>query len=137
MTEKYIIELEPLLMNSNGKVTMWKAINFNTLVFDDNGIKKLQRYEDPNVVRTDAIKVGDIVKNKKSPDAKMIVTSVISERKVVYINGIECGTNACGDYGGAAYSYCIADDWEKTGDSVPEIISWIKTVGACNAEGRR
>ena len=32
MTEKYIIELEPLLMNNNGKVTMWKAVNFNTLV---------------------------------------------------------------------------------------------------------
>ena len=42
---KYIIEIEDDPINDAG--TMWKAKNFNSLVFDEIGLSKLEEYEEP------------------------------------------------------------------------------------------
>ena len=46
---KYIIEVEDNPMFLRNGDMLWKAKGFNTLVFDKNGLDKLQKYEEPKI----------------------------------------------------------------------------------------
>lgn len=46
MSKKYIIEVEPVIRSRDGSGDLWRAKNFNTLVFDRNGLDKLKKYDD-------------------------------------------------------------------------------------------
>lgn len=46
---KYIIEIEDTPFTSPGSENeLYKATNFRSLVFDEEGLKKLERYEEPS-----------------------------------------------------------------------------------------
>ena len=48
--DKYIIEIENVYKSVPGAdpVALYKVKGFNTLVFDHNGISKLERYQEPD-----------------------------------------------------------------------------------------
>ena len=46
---RYIIEIEDNPMFTKDGDMLWKAKGFNALVFDKNGLDKLQKYEEPKV----------------------------------------------------------------------------------------
>lgn len=121
MNEKYVLELEPLLQDSNGKTKMWKAVNFNTLVFDENGVKKLKKLEDcmedVAVFKNDEIKVGDILRNQHNSGVRLVVTYADEENEVYA--GVALGGDTNCNSAGQTFSYVTRDSWEKTGDSVP------------------
>ena len=57
MGKKYIIELcEKPMKNENGN-DIWRVKGFNTLVFDQNGLDKLEEYNEPVRHR---FEVGDV-----------------------------------------------------------------------------
>ena len=57
MGKKYIIELcEKPMKNENGN-DIWRVKGFNTLVFDQNGLDKLEEYKEPV---SHKFEVGDV-----------------------------------------------------------------------------
>lgn len=59
MGKKYIIELcDKPMKNENGN-DIWRVEGFNTLVFDQNGLDKLEEYKEPEK-ETHELKVGDV-----------------------------------------------------------------------------
>ena len=61
MGKKYIIELcEKPMKNENGD-DIWRVKGFNTLVFDQNGLDKLEEYKEPV---THKFEVGDVCRWK-------------------------------------------------------------------------
>ena len=60
MGRKYVIELcEKPMKNENGN-DIWRVKGFNTLVFDQNGLDKLEEYKEPEK-ETHKLKVGDVI----------------------------------------------------------------------------
>lgn len=61
--DKFIVEVGEVWTKPNGK-KMYFIKGFNTLIFDDNGINKLEKY-DPKSRKTEkntmALKVGDVI----------------------------------------------------------------------------
>lgn len=49
MSKKYIIEIENKPLEKKG-CSVYKAVNFNTLVFDDTGLKKLKLLTDEECI---------------------------------------------------------------------------------------
>ena len=77
MGKKYVIELcEKPMKNENGN-DIWRVKGFNTLVFDQNGLDKLEEYKEPKK-ETHELKVGDVCYIPKDHDfdEKLIVTKI-------------------------------------------------------------
>ena len=67
MGKKYIIEIEdePLVRKSalHGETAVYRAKGFNSLVFDQDGLNKLEEYkEDKEIDRENEFSVGDEVR---------------------------------------------------------------------------
>ena len=64
---KYIIEIEdnPMFLRSGDM--LWKAKGFNTLVFDKNGLDKLQKYEEFTINKTAELKKEKVQEEKTEP----------------------------------------------------------------------
>lgn len=67
MAKKYIIEIEdePLVRKSalHGETAVYRAKGFNSLVFDQDGLNKLEEYkEDKEIDRENEFSVGDEVR---------------------------------------------------------------------------
>ena len=72
MGKKYIIELcEKPMENENGD-DIWRVKGFNTLVFDQNGLNKLEEYNEPAGHK---FEVGDVCKITNS-DSYFIITKI-------------------------------------------------------------
>lgn len=70
MGKKYVIELcDKPMKNENGG-DLWRVKGFNALVFDQNGLDKLEEYKE-----THGFKVGDICKTENS-DSNFIITRI-------------------------------------------------------------
>ena len=76
MGKKYIIELcDKPMKNENGN-DIWRVKGFNTLVFDQNGLDKLEEYKEPEK-ETHKFKVGDVCYlQEEHGDEKLIVTKI-------------------------------------------------------------
>ena len=76
MGKKYIIELcEKPMKNENGD-DIWRVKGFHTLVFDQNGLDKLEEYKEPEK-ETHELKVGDVCYlPKEHGNEKLIVTKI-------------------------------------------------------------
>ena len=64
--DKFIIEIKEVLSSDKG--TLYRS-NFSTLVFDDYGLDKLQKY---NEAKQESIKVGDVVSNPNFGEAVIL-----------------------------------------------------------------
>lgn len=64
---KYIIEIEdnPMFLRSGDM--LWKAKGFNTLVFDKNGLDKLQKYEEFTINKTAEPEKEKVQEEKTEP----------------------------------------------------------------------
>lgn len=59
MGKKYIIEIDETPYTQNGK-SLYRAVNFSSLVFDSYGLSLLEEYKEPEP----EIRVGDLVKTE-------------------------------------------------------------------------
>ena len=73
MGKKYIIELCEKPMKNECGNNIWRVKGFNTLVFDQNGLDKLEEYKEPE---THKFVVGDIVTIKGASSMEAILTYV-------------------------------------------------------------
>ena len=64
---KYIIEVEDNPMFLRNGDMLWKAKGFNTLVFDKNGLDKLQKYEEFTINKTAELKKEKVQEEKAEP----------------------------------------------------------------------
>lgn len=74
MGKKYIIELcDKPMKNENGN-DIWRVKGFNTLVFDQNGLDKLEEYVEPVGHK---FEVGDVcVSISGDPSSTFIITKI-------------------------------------------------------------
>lgn len=80
MGKKYIIELcEKPMKNENGN-DIWRVKGFNTLVFDQNGLDKLEECIEPER----EIKVGDLYLYDNSKYV-MVTKPVLNEKRIYCI----------------------------------------------------
>lgn len=97
MGKKYVIELcEKPMKNENGN-DIWRVKGFNTLVFDQNGLDKLEEYKEYKTT----LHVGCIYEIKSS-HKRICITKIINSHQVFYMF----------DDGGFSYSFlpCFAED---------------------------
>lgn len=81
--DKYIIEIGDKYLSDNQKDTLYKAKNFNSLVFDQNGINKLTNLD---VIKNDYVKqVDKFVENAN----KSLDTKIQEAYKAGYAKGYE------------------------------------------------
>ena len=77
MGKKFIIELcEKPMKNENGN-DIWRVKGFNTLVFDHNGLDKLEEYKEPER----EIKVGDLFLYDNSKYV-MVTKAELNEKRI-------------------------------------------------------
>lgn len=105
---KYIIEIEdePLVRHSalHGETAVYRAKGFKSLVFDQNGLEKLQRLDD---VKKDVC-IGDEVRYKSGDNRYL--------RGVVLNNSKLCGVDSCAVWwGDGDVSFVPRSSIEKTG----------------------
>ena len=70
--EKFIIEIDSVMTNKKG--TLYGISGFNSLVFDDYGLEKLEKYPEKPIA--DAFKTGEhIGREKKRDEFEQILNS--------------------------------------------------------------
>lgn len=76
MGKKFIIELcEKPMKNENGN-DIWRVKGFNTLVFDQNGLDKLEEYKEPEPEKH-SFDVGDVCRMPgMHEDSKLLILSM-------------------------------------------------------------
>lgn len=67
VVHKYVIELEKSLLSTNGNL-LFKVKGFNTLVFDENGLSKLEKLEDVIKEECDRARQEGFKEGKKDTD---------------------------------------------------------------------
>jgi len=76
MGKKYVIELCDKPMKDENGGDIWRVKGFNALVFDQNGLDKLEEYKEPEK-ELHEFKVGDVCYMPEGHgDKKLIVTKI-------------------------------------------------------------
>ncbi len=76
MGKKYIIELCEKPMKTENGEDIWRVKGFNTLVFDQNGLNKLEEYKEPEE-KMHEFEVGDVCYlPAEFNNQKLIVTKI-------------------------------------------------------------
>lgn len=96
--DKFILEIVDVHNGESSDKKLYRMKGFNSLVFDDNGLRKLEKVEKEIVV-------GDVIHHKKD-DVPVLVTFVS--------DGLFSGINSDGE----TYSNIILSDWVKTGKHI-------------------
>lgn len=60
MSKKYIIEIEDTPVTKDG-VELWKACGFNSLVFDEEGLKRLTKQPDGEYISRQSVTESDLI----------------------------------------------------------------------------
>lgn len=122
--DKYIIEIEEVLernLPSDGTLPfdpptrLYRIKGFNSLVFDEHGLSKLEKHEDESNKRP-AIQVGDLVRKRESC-LEFFVTSITLSGK---LKGIDELGNPC---------ECNIDEVEPTGEWSQHIRDFFEDTG--------
>lgn len=118
--DKYIIEIEEVLernlpLNFDPPTPLYRIKGFNSLVFDEHGLSKLEKHEDESNKRP-AIQVGDLVRKRESC-LEFFVTFITLSGKLKGIdelgNPYECNIDEVEPTG--EWSQHIRDFFEDTG----------------------
>ena len=84
MGKKYIIELcEKPMKNESGN-DIWRVKGFNTLVFDQNGLDKLEEYKEPEK-EMHKFKVGDVYYMPKEDHYEKVIVTKIGPYTISYM----------------------------------------------------
>lgn len=123
MGRKYVIELEEVPFENDESDKLYRVVGFNSLVFDENGIKKLKPLEEELKLRNclaENLEVGDEVEVDNK--VRFIVTHIDLEKKS--INGI--------DWSGITFYYILDRNNSyricKTGRKFPRLVSEIRSL---------
>ena len=92
---KYIIEIEDRpFKNVDGSKKLYRAKGFNTLVFDELGLSKLEKYEPDKPHITIRLVPGDVVININNGRKAVLISETDFERDtwlVTYIDNLTRG----------------------------------------------